>query len=130
LKKTITGVLVGKAGTESMNDLYQKIYEVVKQIPPGRVTSYGAIANYIGAGGSARLVGWAMNASHYSSSGVPAHRVVNRNGLLSGKHHFETMLTMQELLENEGIIIEDDQVVNFEKAFWDPSKELGFNNEF
>jgi methylated-DNA-protein-cysteine methyltransferase related protein len=112
-----------------MNDLYQRIYEVVKQIPAGRVTSYGAIANYIGAGGSARLVGWAMNASHYASSGVPAHRVVNRNGLLSGKHHFETMLTMQELLENEGIIIEDDQVMDFDRVFWDPVKELGFMEE-
>jgi methylated-DNA-protein-cysteine methyltransferase related protein len=112
-----------------MNDLYQRIYEVVKQIPPGRVTSYGAIANYIGAGGSARLVGWAMNASHYVSSGVPAHRVVNRNGLLSGKHHFETLLTMQELLENEGIIIEDDQVIDFDRVFWDPVRELGVKVE-
>jgi len=126
LKKTITAVLGVKAEHEGMNDLYQRIYEVVKQIPPGRVTSYGAIAKYIGAGGSARLVGWAMNASHYATSGVPAHRVVNRNGLLSGKHHFETMLTMQELLENEGIIIEDDQVIDFDRVFWDPIKELGF----
>jgi methylated-DNA-protein-cysteine methyltransferase related protein len=118
--------LDAKAGTENMNGLYQRIYEVVKQIPPGRVTSYGAIARYIGAGGSARMVGWAMHASHYSSSGVPAQRVVNRNGLLSGKHHFETMLTMQELLENEGVTIEDDQVVDFEKVFWDPARELGF----
>jgi methylated-DNA-protein-cysteine methyltransferase related protein len=126
LKRTITEVLDAKAGTENMNDLYQRIYEVVKQIPPGRVTSYGAIANYIGTGGSARLVGWAMNASHYASSGVPAHRVVNRNGLLSGKHHFETLLTMQELLENEGVKIEDDQVVDFETVFWNPAVELGF----
>ena len=126
MKKTITAVLGVKAEHEGMNDLYQRIYEVVKQIPPGRVTSYGAIAKYIGAGGSARLVGWAMNASHYATSGVPAHRVVNRNGLLSGKHHFETMLTMQELLENEGIIIEDDQVIDFDRVFWDPIKELGF----
>jgi methylated-DNA-protein-cysteine methyltransferase related protein len=130
LKKTITVVLGVKAGYEGMNDLYQRIYDVVKQIPPGRVTSYGAIANYIGIGGSARLVGWAMNASHYASSGVPAHRVVNRNGLLSGKHHFETMLTMQELLENEGVIIEDDQVMDFDRIFWDPGKELCFMDEF
>ena len=113
-----------------MNDLYQRIYEVVKQIPPGRVTSYGAIAGYIGAGGSARLVGWAMNASHHASFVVPAHRVVNRNGLLTGKHHFETWLTMQELLENEGVKIEDDQVVDFEEIFWDPVRELGFKDEF
>ena len=81
-----------------MNDLYLKIYNIVRKIPPGRVTSYGAIAACIGTSGSARLVGWAMNASHYSESGIPAHRVVNRNGLLTGKHHFETELTMQELL--------------------------------
>jgi methylated-DNA-protein-cysteine methyltransferase related protein len=129
LKKMITGVSDAKEGTESMNDLYQRIYEVVKQIPPGRVTSYGAIANYIGVVGSARLVGWAMNASHYAPAGVPAHRVVNRNGLLSGKHHFETLLTMQELLENEGVKIEEDQVVDFEKVFWDPVKELSFKEE-
>jgi methylated-DNA-protein-cysteine methyltransferase related protein len=120
-----TEVLDAKAET-NMNDLYLKIYDVVKQIPPGRVSTYGAIANYIGFVGSARLVGWAMNASHYSSTGVPAHRVVNRNGLLSGKHHFETLLTMQELLENEGITIEEDQVVDFEKVFWDPAKEMRF----
>jgi methylated-DNA-protein-cysteine methyltransferase related protein len=130
LKKTIIGVLDAKAGRDSMNDLYQRIYKVVKQIPPGRVTSYGAIASYIGVGGSARLVGWAMNASHYARAGVPAHRVVNRNGLLSGKHHFETLLTMQELLENEGIKIDDDQVVDFKKVFWDPAKELGFKQEY
>ena len=107
-----------------MNDLYDRIYRIVKQIPPGRVTSYGAIAECIGGRGSARLVGWAMNASHYSGSGIPAHRVVNRNCLLTGKHHFETLLTMQELLESEGITVEDDQVVDFDKIFWDPVKEL------
>jgi methylated-DNA-protein-cysteine methyltransferase related protein len=107
-----------------MNDLYQHIYQIVKQIPPGRVTSYGAIARCTGTSGSARLVGWAMNASHYSETGVPAHRVVNRNGMLTGKHHFETLKTMQELLENEGVIIEDDQVVDFDRIFWDPAKEL------
>ena len=107
-----------------MNDLYLKIYEVVKQIPPGRVTTYGAIASFIGLSGSARTVGWAMNCSHYSGAGIPAHRVVNRNGLLTGKHHFETMLTMQELLESEGIEIEDDRIMNFKQKFWDPLKEL------
>jgi methylated-DNA-protein-cysteine methyltransferase-like protein len=130
LKKTITAVSDVKAGFEGMNDLYQRIYRVVKQIPPGRVTSYGAIANYIGFGGSARLVGWAMNASHYSSAGIPAHRVVNRNGLLSGKHHFETWLTMQELLESEGVKIVDDEVIDFDKVFWDPARELGFKDDF
>ncbi len=104
-----------------MNDLYNRIYDIVKQIPPGRVTSYGAIAACIGSAGSARLVGWAMNASHYSVPGIPAHRVVNRNGLLSGKHHFDTPLAMQELLESEGVRIEDDQVVDFEKLFWNPA---------
>ena len=107
-----------------MNDLYERIYEVVRKIPAGRVTSYGAIAGFIGVSGSARTVGWAMNASHYSSAGIPAHRVVNRNGLLSGKHHFETLLTMQELLESEGIVVENDQIVGFEKVFWDPAREL------
>jgi methylated-DNA-protein-cysteine methyltransferase-like protein len=108
-----------------MHDLYKSIYDLVKQIPPGRVTTYGAIAACIGSAGSARLVGWAMNASHYSGSGIPAHRVVNRNGLLTGKHHFETSLTMQELLESEGVRIEDDQVVDFEKLFWNPAEEPG-----
>jgi methylated-DNA-protein-cysteine methyltransferase related protein len=110
-----------------MNDLYGKIYDIVKQIPPGRVTTYGAIASFIGVTGSARMVGWAMNASHYSSDGIPAHRVVNRNGLLTGKHHFETLRTMQELLESEGIVITEDQVENFEKIFWDPQKEINWN---
>lgn len=107
-----------------MNDLYQQIYRIVRHVPAGRVTTYGAIANCIGTSGSARLVGWAMNASHYSATGVPAHRVVNRNGLLTGKHHFETLKTMQELLENEGVKIVDDQVVDFDRLFWDPAKEL------
>jgi len=112
-----------------MNDLYSRIYDIVKQIPPGRVTSYGGIAACIGAKGSARLVGWAMNASHYSASGIPAHRVVNRNGLLTGKHHFETEWTMQELLESEGVKIIDDQVTDFGKLFWDPVKELDFDTD-
>jgi len=110
-----------------MNDLYGKIYDIVKQIPPGRVTTYGAIASFIGVTGSARMVGWAMNASHYSYDGIPAHRVVNRNGILTGKHHFETLRTMQELLESEGIVITEDQVENFEKIFWDPQKEINLD---
>ena len=107
-----------------MSDFFHRVYEVVKLIPPGRVTSYGAIARYLGIGGSARMVGWAMNASHSNSEFVPAHRVVNRNGLLTGKHHFDTPGAMQELLEAEGLIIEDDQILNFKAHFWDPAKEL------
>lgn len=102
---------------------FQDVYEVVKLIPAGRVTSYGAIANYLGSKGSARMVGWAMNASHNDAS-VPAHRVVNRTGLLTGKHHFETPSIMQERLEAEGVLVKEDQVVNFGTCFWDPAKEL------
>jgi len=104
-----------------MNDLYHRIYDIVKQIPPGRVTSYGAIAACIGSAGSARLVGWAMNASHCSGPGIPAHRVVNRNGLLSGKHHFDTPLAMQELLESDSFTFQQFQVVDFEKLLWNPA---------
>ena len=108
-----------------MSDFFNKVYEVVKKIPPGRVTSYGAIAKYLGTAGSARMVGWAMNASHSHKIFVPAHRVVNRNGLLTGKHHFDTANAMKELLENEGIQVEDNQIIDFEKHFWNPVKELG-----
>jgi methylated-DNA-protein-cysteine methyltransferase-like protein len=110
-----------------MDDFFIRVYEVVRQIPPGRVTSYGAIAAFLGVPGAARMVGWAMNASHSQDEWVPAHRVVNRNGLLSGKHHFLTPGTMQELLENEGIRIENDMVGDFGQKFWNPVKELGFN---
>jgi methylated-DNA-protein-cysteine methyltransferase-like protein len=105
-------------------DFFQDVYDVVRLIPEGRVTSYGAIANYLGAKQAARMVGWAMNASH-ALSDVPAHRVVNRVGLLSGKNHFENPMHMEELLAKEGIIVENDQIKNFEKVFWDPSIELG-----
>ena len=108
-----------------MEDFFSKVYEVVKLIPQGRVTSYGAIAAYLGAPGSSRMVGWAMNASHHDPEFIPAHRVVNRNGLLTGKHHFDTPMTMQELLESEGLLVIDDQISEFEKHFWDPIKELG-----
>jgi methylated-DNA-protein-cysteine methyltransferase related protein len=107
-----------------MGDFFSKVYEVVKQIPSGRVTSYGAVAKYLGSTGSARMVGWAMNASHSQTEFVPAHRVVNRNGLLTGKHHFDTPGAMKELLENEGIKVKGDQIINFSKHFWDPSTEL------
>lgn len=107
-----------------MSDFFSKVFEIVKLIPPGRVTSYGAIARYLGTTGSARMVGWAMNASHSHSEFVPAHRVVNRDGLLTGKHHFDTPEAMKELLENEGIKIDGNQILDFELKFWDPSKEL------
>ena len=101
---------------------FDKVYEVARLIPYGRVTSYGAIARYLGAAKSARIVGYAMNGSF--GKDVPAHRVVNRNGLLSGKHHFEGTNLMQQLLESEGIIVKENQVQNFNELFWDPSKEL------
>lgn len=102
---------------------FDNVYAVVRQIPQGRVTSYGAIASYLGASRSSRMVGWAMNASH-GKEDVPAHRVVNRNGLLTGKHHFDNPVQMQHLLEAEGVEVIDDQIQDFAKHFWDPSKEL------
>ncbi len=110
-----------------MNDLYHTIYEIVKKIPAGRVTSYGAIAACIGTPGAARMVGWAMNASHHLPEFIPAHRVVNRNGLLTGKNHFGSPHVMQELLESEGITVVDDQIVRFGEVFWDPVRELGID---
>jgi len=107
-----------------MSDFYQNVFEVVRQIPAGRVTSYGAIARYLGSAGSSRMVGWVMNLSHHQEVFVPAHRVVNRNGLLTGKIHFGSPDEMQELLENEGITVENDCVINFKDLFWDPMKEL------
>ena len=101
---------------------YEKVFEVARQIPYGRVTSYGAIANYLGAKRSARLVGYAMNGS--TGKDVPAHRVVNRKGLLTGKHHFEGTNLMQQLLESEGVTVKDNQIQNFEKVFWDPVEGL------
>lgn len=109
--------------SNSKKNFFQDVYEVVKLIPPGRVTSYGAIAEYLGAKGSARMVGWALIASH-QLSGIPAYRVVNRNGLLTGKQHFENSNAMQESLEREGVVVKDNQVQDFEKRFWDPAKEL------
>ena len=102
------------------SDFFEKVYAIVQQIPAGRITSYGAIAKCIGSPQSARMVGWAMNASH-NRSDVPAHRVVNRKGLLTGKHHFEGTNLMQQLLENEGIVVIENQIQNFEEIFWDPS---------
>ncbi len=103
-------------------NFFDKVYEVAKLIPYGRVTSYGAIATYLGAAKSARMVGYAMNGS--VSKDVPAHRVVNRKGLLTGKQHFEGTNLMQQLLESEGITVIDNQIKDFEKLFWNPLKEL------
>ncbi len=106
-------------------DFFQNVYDVVRLIPKGRVTSYGAIAKYLGTARSSRMVGWAMNAAHSSrQNDVPAHRVVNRNGELTGKHHFSTPFLMKELLEKEGIKVVKDKIKNFNKHFWDPMKEL------
>ncbi|MHA7829556.1 MAG: MGMT family protein [Flagellimonas sp.] len=103
-------------------NFFDKVYEVAKQIPYGRVTSYGAIAKHLGAARSARMVGWAMNNS--LAKDVPAHRVVNRVGVLTGKHHFDGSNIMQQLLENEGIPVKENQIVDFQKYFWDPASEL------
>ena len=111
--------------TTKQYSFFEDVYAVVRQIPKGRVTSYGSIANYLGTKLSARMVGWAMNGAHGVSPKVPAHRVVNRNGMLSGKAHFATPTLMQELLQKEKIKVENDTVVDFEKLFWDPFEELG-----
>lgn len=105
------------------DNFFQKVYQVVRQVPYGRVTSYGAIAKHLGAARSSRMVGWAMNASH-GLDDVPAHRVVNRQGLLTGKHHFQGANLMQQLLENEGVEVVENKVQNFDVLFWDPAKEL------
>lgn len=103
---------------------FDKVYDVVRMIPHGRVTSYGAIAEFLGSRGSARMVGWAMNASFSAKDNIPAHRVVNRKGLLTGKQHFGAPTIMQQLLESEGIVVLNDQVQEYKNIFWDPSKEL------
>jgi len=102
---------------------FDRVYQVARYIPFGRVTSYGAIAKYLGAARSARMVGWAMNACD-GREDVPAHRVVNRKGILTGKHHFQGTNLMQQLLENEGVMVVENQIQNFEEVFWDPVKEL------
>lgn len=103
---------------------FELVYQVVRKIPKGRVTSYGAIAKALGSASSSRMVGWAMNAAHQIKPKVPAHRVVNRNGMLTGKHHFDDPNQMQQLLEKEGIEIQEDQVIQFNQVFWDPTIEL------
>lgn len=123
-------IKVAKKKTESPRSttkqytFFEDVYAVVRQIPKGRVTSFGAIANYLGTRLSARMVGWAMNGAHSSDLKVPAHRVVNRNGMLTGKAHFGAPTLMEELLRKEKIKVENDTVVDFEKLFWDPAQEL------
>lgn len=107
----------------SENSFFERVYEVVREIPPGRVTSYGAIARFLGAAGSSRMVGWAMNNASKMED-IPAHRVVNRNGLLTGKHHFPGTRVMEQMLEAEGVEVREDRVVNFKDLFWDPNEEL------
>lgn len=102
---------------------FEKVFRVTQMVPKGRVTSYGAIARYLGAPGSARMVGWALNNAHSQDEFIPAHRVVNRNGCLTGKHHFHGPDVMQDLLENEGIHVENDKIVDFRELFWDPGKD-------
>lgn len=111
--------------TRAEHNFFNDVWEVARLIPRGRVTSYGAIAKYLGTKMSARMVGWAMNGAHKVKPKVPAHRVVNRNGMLSGKMHFDTPSTMQQLLEKEKVKVENDMVVDFQKLFWDPLTELG-----
>lgn len=105
-------------------DFFRDVYDVVRLIPKGRVTSYGAIARYLGSARSSRMVGWAMNGSFRIKPKVSAHRVVNRNGMLTGKVHFATLTRMQELLEKEGIKVKKDKIIDFKKLFWDPVEEL------
>lgn len=109
--------------SEKSQDFFADVFDVVREIPEGKVTSYGAIAKYLGAPRSSRMVGWAMNASHKQTN-IPAHRVVNRNGLLTGKMHFPSPEVMQNRLEKEGIAVKNDQIQNFKEHFWDPSIEL------
>jgi len=109
---------------KDLDNFFERVYKIARLIPFGRVTSYGAIAAYLGAAKSARMVGWAMNNSHNQKDEVPAHRVVNRKGLLTGKHHFKGTNLMQQLLENEGIVIVENQIQQFEKFFWSPVEEL------
>lgn len=109
--------------TDTTENFFQNVYEVVRLVPKGKVTTYGAIAHYLGAKSSARMVGWAMNAS-FKLGDVPAHRVVNRAGVLTGKHHFPGLHLMQEMLENEGVVVENDKIKDFKSHFWDPAQEL------
>jgi methylated-DNA-protein-cysteine methyltransferase-like protein len=108
------------------NDFFDKVYYITRQIPYGRVTNYGAIARFIGSPQASRMVGYALNGAASQQEFVPAHRVVNRNGILTGKRHFGGINIMQELLENEGVVIENDKIINFKDIFWDPNIELKY----
>ena len=127
-RKTVTDrrakAAADRAPEARERDFFADVFEVVRQVPPGRVTTYGAIAAYLGTRLSARMVGWAMNASHQAIPGVPAQRVVNRKGMLSGKHHFPPDRPMAERLRQEGVDVDDDRVVDFTLRFWDPVTEL------
>jgi methylated-DNA-protein-cysteine methyltransferase related protein len=125
-KKASTALKSIKPSGKREENFFELVYEVARQIPKGRVTSYGAIAACLGTKLSARMVGWAMNGAGHAKPKVPAHRVVNRNGLLSGKHHFGKPDEMEKRLKKEGVKVKNDTVVNFEQLFWDPVKELGF----
>ena len=122
---TVNSQLSTNTREQIKRNFFEDVFDVVRLIPPGRVTNYGCIAKYLGSGLSSRMVGWAMNASHVSNPPVPAQRVVNRNGMLTGKHHFATPTLMEELLKQEGVVVVKDKVIDFEKLFWDPAKEIG-----
>ncbi len=126
VKKSTQKLKSVKPSGKKEESFFEQVYEVARQIPTGRVTSYGAIAICLGTKLSARMVGWAMNGADKINPKIPAHRVVNRNGMLSGKHHFGKPDAMEKLLKKEGIKVKNDTVVDFEKLFWDPTKELGF----
>lgn len=123
-KKSISKLKSVTPSGKKEDSFFELVYQVARQIPKGRVTSYGAIAKCLGTKLSARMVGWAMNGAHQVKPKVPAHRVVNRNGMLSGKHHFSTPTAMEEMLKKEGVSVKNDTVVDFEKKFWDPAEIL------
>ena len=125
-KKTSAKLKTVKPSGKKEESFFEQVYEVARQIPRGRVTSYGAIANCLGTKLSARMVGWAMNGAGKVKPKIPAHRVVNRLGILSGKHHFGEPDAMEKLLKKEGIKVKDDTIIDFQKYFWDPAEELGF----
>jgi len=123
-KRPVHKIKSVKPSGKKDESFFALVHEVARQIPRGRVTSYGAIAACLGTRSSARMVGWAMNGAHHARPKVPAHRVVNRLGMLTGKFHFETITEMEELLKKEGIRVKNDKVVDFEKLFWDPAEEI------
>ena len=125
-KQTSAKLKTLKPSGKKEESFFEQVYAVTRQIPKGRVTSYGAIAICLGTKLSARMVGWAMNGAHKVKPKIPAHRVVNRNGMLSGKHHFGEPDAMEKLLKKEGIKVKEDTVVDFKKLFWNPAEELGF----